>query len=94
MWKGGYYYSYNYPICFGKSGFRNTLVYVTNLQGVNVTVPTSIVNENSRILQTATPLVSNSMLINFGSSDFTGAVSIGVAFISLALFAFLSVALF
>ena len=49
MWKGGYYYSINYPINL-KYNKRNTLVYVTNLQGVNVTVPTSIINENSRIL--------------------------------------------
>jgi hypothetical protein len=95
MWKGGYYYSFNYPICIGKSGFRNTLVYVTNLQGLNVTVPTSIVTENSRILQSpATPLLSNSMLISFGVSDFTGAVFISFTYISLALFSSLSVSMF
>ncbi len=89
MWKGGYYYSFNYPICL-KYGSRSTLVYVTNMQGVNVTVPTSIVTENSRILQSATPLVSNSMLITFGASDFTGAVSISITFISFVLFSSLT----
>ena len=29
---------------------RNTLIYITNLQGVNVTVPTSVFTANSRIL--------------------------------------------
>jgi hypothetical protein len=90
MFKGGYYYSINYNI-YIKGTSRNTLVYVTNMQGVNVTVPTSIVAENTRILQSAaTPLASNSMEIYFGSSDFTGAASIQITFISILFFSALA----
>jgi hypothetical protein len=60
---------------------RNTLVYVTNLQGVNVTVPTDIFTSNSRILQTVP--VANSMVLTVGATDFSGAYSLYASFATL-----------
>jgi hypothetical protein len=49
LYKGGYFNLNDVAACF-RRGHRNTLIYITNMQGVNVTVPTSIITENSRIL--------------------------------------------
>lgn len=49
MFKGGYYYGLDYALNT-KASTRNTIVYITNLRGLNITVPTSVIAENSRIL--------------------------------------------
>ena len=71
LYKGGIKNDFSYCL------FRDTLVYITNLQGVNVTVPTKVYVDSNINIEASTSSFSNTnnMLLTVGASEFLNAIS-------------------